>query len=277
LPYVVIGNANLTNAFGQQAALVTMIAAISWEFEPRGWIACAGLTALASLAFLSHVGTLAFLLPTLLILAGLYFATPGGRFRGPGRYVLIAAGVALALAVALYYGHFGDVYRPHIEKAWAAITEQTEGKAPPAVPSPGPSQPSPERHTSPLQLGFRGAVDQTRGSVGWPILVLGLAGALSLLIRARLDRLVLGLGAWLLACAIFLGWSTVRTVDPRYVQDAWEFIGRVQFATSPAAAVLAAAGAAWAWRAGPLLRAASALLVGAAFWIAARSLFAWIA
>jgi hypothetical protein len=276
LPYVVIGNANLTNAFGEQAALVTMIAAISWAFEPHGWIACAGLTALASLAFLSHVSTLAFLLPTLLILAGLYFVTPGGRYRGPARHVLTAASVALALAVALYYGHFGDVYRPHIEKTWAAITQTTEAEKPPAAPSAGASQPSPERKTSPLELGLGGAVDQTRGNVGWPILVLGLAGTLSLLVRARLDRLVLGLGAWLLACAIFLGWSIVGTVDPRYVQDAWEFIGRVQLATSPAAAILAAAGAAWVWRAGPLGRAASALLVGAAFWIAAQSLFAWV-
>ena len=276
LPYGVIGNANLTNAFGQQAALVTMIAATGWAFEPRGWIACAGLTALAGLAFLSHVGTLVFLLPTLLFLAGLYYLAPGGLFRRPARHVLTAAGLALALAVALYYGHFGEVYRPHVEKAWAAIADTASGEARSAVTSPGQAPPPPERQASPLQLGFSGAAGQTWGSVGWPILVLGLAGTVSLLVRRRLDRLVLGLGAWFLGCAVFLGWSIVRTVEPRYVQDAWEFIGRVQLATSPAFAILAAAGAAWAWRAGLLLRAASVLLVGAAFWIAARSLFAWV-
>lgn len=276
LPYGVIGNANLTNAFGQQAALVTMIAAISWAFEPRGWIACAGLTALAGLAFLSHVGTLVFLLPTLLILAGLYYLAPGGGFRRPARFVLAAAGLALVLAVALYYGHFGDVYRPHVEKAWAALADTASGEARLAVASPGPAPLPPELQASPLQLGLRGAAGQTWGSVGWPILALGLAGTLSLLVRRRLDRLVLGLGAWFLGWAVFLGWSIVRTVDPGYVQDAWEFIGRVQLATSPAFAILACAGAAWAWRAGLLLRAASVLLVSAAFWIAARSLFAWV-
>jgi len=275
LPYVIVGNANLTNAFGQSAGLVTMIAAITWAFKPRTAMACAGLTVLASLAFLSHVGTLALLLPTLLILAALFYAAPGGAYRTPARCVLVATAAALVVAVTLYYGHFGEVYRPHVERAWAAITDATSG-AGPAI-SPGPPQSAPERKPSPLQLGFKGAADQTRRNVGWPILVLALAGTWSLLVRARLDRLVLGLGAWLLACAIFLGWSIVRTVEPRYVQDAWEFIGRVQLATSPAAAILAAAGAAWAWRAGPLLQAASVLLVGAAFWLAARSIFTWIA
>jgi hypothetical protein len=80
----------------------------------------------------------------------------------------------------------------------------------------------------------------------------------------------------MLACAAFLGWSIVRTIEPRYVQDAWEFIGRVQLATSPAAAILAAYGATWAWRSGLVLRAASVLLVGGAVWIAASSLVVWI-
>ena len=56
----------------------------------------------------------------------------------------------------------------------------------------------------------------------------------------RVDRLVLGLGAWATAFFLFLGWSALRAVDPLYVQDAWEFIGRVELATSPAAAILAA-------------------------------------
>jgi hypothetical protein len=275
LPYGVVGNANLTNAFGQSAALVTMIAAISWAFAPHGTRSFAGLTALASLAFLSHVGTLAFLLPTLLILAALHFATRGGAFRKPGLYVMAAAMVAFAIAVALYYSHFGGIYRPHVERAWAAVTGTASADAPP-TPAPGSLQTAPERKPSPLRLGVRGALDQTRGSLGWPMLVLALVGAGRLLARRRADRLVLGLGAWLLACAIFLGWSILRTVEPPYVQDAWEFIGRVQLATSPAFAILAACGATWAWRSGRVLRGASALLVVAAVRVAASSLFAWI-
>jgi hypothetical protein len=88
--------------------------------------------------------------------------------------------------------------------------------------------------------------------------------------------LVLGLGAWLTASLLFLTWSAVRTVDPVYVQDAWEFIGRVELAMSPAAAVLAARGAIWGWRAGPVQRAAAVLLVVAAVPIAAKALGGWI-
>jgi hypothetical protein len=271
LPYAVIGNANLTNAFGQSAAVVTMIAAISLTFEPRRVPALAGLTALATLAFLSHVGTLAFLLPTLLILAALLYAAGGRGARAPAFSVLIAAVVALLLAVALYYAHFGSVYRPHIEKALAPITG-----APRAEAAPMPSGVSPERKAPPLQLGVKGAWDQTRGSLGWPIILLALAGGWRLLARRQADRLVLGLCAWMIACALFLGWSAVRTVEPLYVQDAWEFIGRVELATSPAAAVLAACGALWAWRSGLALRALSVLLLAWAVWNTARALGAWI-
>jgi hypothetical protein len=276
LPYAVIGNANLTNAFGQSAALVTMMAAISWAFEPRGAPALAGLTALAGLAFLSHVGTLACLLPTLVILAALFFVVGGRAFRKPARYVLAATGLALALAVGLYYAHFGGVYRPHIERARAAMTGVDAPDATPSGTASGRPQPAAARNAPPLQRGVKGALNQTRGSLGWPIIVLALAGAWCLLISRRADRLVLGLGAWMTTGAIFLGWSALRTVDPLYVQDAWEFIGRVELATSPAAAILAACGATWAWRSGPLLRTAGAMLVGAAVWVAARAIGAWI-
>jgi hypothetical protein len=99
---------------------------------------------------------------------------------------------------------------------------------------------------------------------------------MSLAVRRRADALVLGLGAWFAASLLFLGWSAVRTVDPRYVQDAWEFVGRVELAMSPAVAVLAARGAAGGWRAGPVGRVATGLLVLAAGWIAARALGTWI-
>jgi hypothetical protein len=276
LPYAVIGNANLTNAFGQSAALVTMIAAVSWAFERRRGAAVLGLTALAALAFLSHVGTLAFLLPTLLILSALFYVAGGRALRKPAISIVAATGLALALAIGLYYGHFGSVYRPHVEKTWAAVTGTASADAAQAKAASGPPQSETERKASPLRLGVRGAVDQTRGSLGWPIIVLALAGAWSLLVRRRVDRLVLGIAAWTIACALFLGWSIVRTVEPRYVQDAWEFIGRVELATSPAAAILAACGAAWLWRLGFVTRVASVALVAAAMRIAAGALAAWI-
>jgi hypothetical protein len=275
LPYAVVGNANLTNAFGQSAALVTMIAAMSWTFGPGRVSAWLGLTALAALAFLSHVGTLAFLLPTLVILSGLYYVSGTNGFRPRAARVLAASLVAFALAVGLYYAHFGSVYHPHIAQARAAILGLAQTDA--AAPRPPASSPKAEpARRPPLELGVKGAWGQTRGSLGWPIIILAMAGAVRLVLRKKIDPLVLGLSAWLVACAIFLGWSILRTVEPRYVQDAWEFIGRVELATSPAAAVLAAAGAAWIWRLGRPLRFVSAALVCGAGWVAARALSAWI-
>jgi hypothetical protein len=50
----------------------------------------------------------------------------------------------------------------------------------------------------------------------------------------------------------------------------------VIYATWPAAVVVAAAGGAWAWRAGPIGRLASAILVGSAVWVGALSWWSWI-
>jgi hypothetical protein len=47
-------------------------------------------------------------------------------------------------------------------------------------------------------------------------------------------------------------------------------------ATSPAAAILAACGATWAWRSGLGPRVAGVVLVGASVWGAARAVSAWI-
>ena len=281
IPYIVIGNANLTAAFGHSAALVAMTAAVTWTFGARWRSQLLGLTALSALAFLSHVGAATVLLPTLAALA-LYLRVWGGP-SGRRQAVMVAAatGLALALAVGLYYAHFGSTYRPHIQKARTAIADLIAGGAAPAATgteSIPPSEPSrvPARNAPPLQMGVKGAMDQTRGSLGWPIIVLALAGAWSLLLGRRVDRLVLGLGAWATAFVLFLGWSVLRTVEPMYVQDAWEFIGRVELASSPAAAILAARGASWGWRGGLLTRVIAALLIGAAVWSAARLLGGWI-
>jgi len=281
LPYTVIGNANLTNAFGQSAALVTMAAAVSWAFERRGLAALAGLTAIATLAFLSHVGTLACLLPTLLILVALFRFAGGAASRRPAMYVLAGTVLALVLAVALYYVHFGSVYRPHLEQARAALAETLGAQAGQAAPVDGQmpragQTPWAGRPAPPLTLGVAGALGQTRASLGWPIILLGLAGGWNLVRRRGTDRLALGIGAWLTAWLMFLGWSSMRAVEPRYVQDAWEFIGRVELAMSPAAAILAARGATAGWRSGTVLRVIAVALVAAAAWIAGRSLGAWI-
>lgn len=281
LPYGIIGNANLTFAFSQSVALISMTAAASWLFARRRVLEVAGLTGIAALAFMSHVGTFTVLLPTLLILGLLHLGHGGQANRGPGRSILAAAALAVVLAFGLYYAHFGDVYRPYLADARAKLAvvlgtgEHAPALAPaPALP-PGPAG-APERKASPLQLGIRGALDQTRGAFGLPMLGLALIGVWSLFRGRRTDRMVLALVAWGAAWILFLGWSAIRAVEPLYVQDAWEFIGRVEMATAPAVAVLAAYGALWAWRSRRLLRAVSVVLVILACVGGARALGAWI-
>ena len=90
------------------------------------------------------------------------------------------------------------------------------------------------------------------------------------------DRLTLALVAWFATCAVFVAFGVLSPVEPRFYRYTVEFIGRVIYATWPAAVVVAAAGGAWAWRAGPIGRLASAILVGSAVWVGALSWWSWI-
>jgi hypothetical protein len=70
LTYGLVGNANLTNAFGEAVALATLVSASM--LPGRRYLAAAGLFLLAALAFLSHVSTFALLGVTLVSLCILY-------------------------------------------------------------------------------------------------------------------------------------------------------------------------------------------------------------
>ncbi len=113
-------------------------------------------------------------------------------------------------------------------------------------------------------------------AVGWPIAVLCLIGTWRAVTRPQRDRLTLALVAWFATCAVFLAFGVLSPVEPRFYRYTVEFIGRVIYATWPAAVVVAAAGGAWAWRAGPIGRLASAILVGSALWVGAVSWWSWI-
>ena len=104
--------------------------------------------------------------------------------------------------------------------------------------------------------------------------LLSLAGFWRLMVEGGRDRLGLAIGAWGLVWLAFVALSVVSPGSRTYQQDALEFIGRVEHATMPAAVLLAARGAIWAWGAGTTLRLASgALLLGAV----ATGIRAWAA
>jgi hypothetical protein len=121
------------------------------------------------------------------------------------------------------------------------------------------------------------AVQLTVASIGWPILVLAIVGAWHLWITRTADRIGLVLAGWGIAALGFLIVGIATPVDPQFQRYALEFVSRVVLAIYPALVILAARGAAWAWRAGAAPRIASAALMASAVVVGVRYWAGWIA
>jgi hypothetical protein len=103
-------------------------------------------------------------------------------------------------------------------------------------------------------------------NIGWPVVGLAALGLWPLLRSHRRNHLVLVLVSWFVTHALFVGLAVSAPVEPRFERYADEFVGRVNYSSIPAVAVLAAYGAAWMWSRHLAARAAAAaLLAGAAF------------
>lgn len=263
LPYFVIGNANLTNAFGQSASLAVLAAATLWATEPRRGAALAGLAALCGLAFVSHVSVVVILGLTLVLLACVRWWLTGAADRPAVRGLVLATALGAILAVGLYWGHFGDLYLAQLRRAPAADTRPAQGR---------PTSPVRE---APFRFDGLDLFRQAGRDVGWPITALATAGAVCLLRTKRRDRLAALVVAQGVVWMGFLVAGTLAPVRTGLHQDVWEFLGRVTMATSPSLAMLAAAGAAWGWRKGVIGRLAAGVLVAAASWPAAHALRTW--
>jgi hypothetical protein len=255
----------LANAFGQSVALAAVAGASLWPLK-RGdvaeWI---GLTLVTALALLSHVSTFAILLVTLLGIGALFRSSGGPDLRQPSMMILTAGVVAVTLSVGLYYGHFGKVYLNVLR----ARTERGVVIAATTVPAPAVSVPSfHERTASALRI--------TAAAIGWPILALAAIGAWRLAKKANGDRLVLVLGAWGLAYGVFTLLGIASPVDAANQRYSAEFVGRVAYASSPAAALLAACGGGWAWRTNLLFRAATVALGFSAVALGVNAWLGWL-
>lgn len=260
LPYVIVGNGNLTNAFAQSMALATMAAAIASTPHGRRAAQGAGLTLITALALASHISTFV-LLPALLVCLTSWLRWLGGpASRDGARMVLAATVAAVALSTLAYYGHFGDTYRTALRvRAHAAPVVATPGDdTADAAPTGTPPLATSWYVRAGAQLGH------TRAAMGWPLLLLAAAGVWQVWRARARDPLACALLAWgTLYVALFVA-GTLTRVDAQFERYSVEFMGRVDLATYPAVALLAARGAAWAWRAGALWRlVAVALLLGA--------------
>jgi len=234
------------------------------------------LTALASWAFLCHVSTVATLATTLIVTAVLYWWVGGPALRGPARRTLLATTIAAVLSVALYYGHFGPVYANALRLRTQATPAAAAEAPPPAAGEEGRSGAAAKYRTfTPLHVRIRDALVLTVSSVGWPILVLAGVGAWRAFVRGARDRLALAVLAWTVTYFVFLAVAVMR-VETQYQRYSYEFVGRLAFATYPAAIVLGGLGAAWGWRAGLGTRIATAVLLSSAVIVGIRSWIEWL-
>jgi hypothetical protein len=225
-------------------------------------------SALASLAFLSHVSTFALLLGTLLTLAVLYLVPLAPGLRPAGKGILLATAIALVFSTITYYGHFTDVYRG------ALRVRQTTGATPAATVPSTSSSASEGVESSSFASRVVSALRLTLESAGWPICLLAILGAWRLRSNHVYSALGLALAAWGIAFVVFLGVALMR-VDVQYERYSLEFVGRVVYATSPAIVILAAYGAMWGWRANLVSRFASAALVAIALVMGTRAWMQW--
>lgn len=261
LPYVVIGNANLTFAFGQSIAVISACLALLLSDGRARALSIMMVFCVTALAFLSHVAVFPLLGVTLISMAVLFWMTGEAALRRKGLWIAGTATVAAVLAIGIYYAHFPEVWGT-LDRVSATQTEPGAQEAPaPAPLSLG------ERAGRALYLGGR--------AFGLPLLALAVGGLAAVSWRRR-DQMTIGLVAWGLAMVVFVAFRTVAPMDARLQRYGDEFIERIYYLTLPAIAILAARGISWGWNAGMPARVTAAALTALAVWVGAERWYSWI-
>ncbi|MEO5895873.1 MAG: hypothetical protein ABIS06_09250 [Vicinamibacterales bacterium] len=229
---------NLTNAFAQALAVCALVMISSPAVRLDNRMHLVALTLMLAAGYMSHTSTFAILFPACVTIAAVFYWKGGRALRSPAGAVLITSVAAFALALFLYYGHFGETYRAE----FARISSETAQNAPDA----GGRTVSGRLAGVPRSVGLY---------FGVPVVLLAAVGARSLIARRASDRLSLAVLGWSVACLGFLALGILTPVDMRYY-----------LASIPAFAIAGAAGASWLWdRGGSARPAAVALLAWASF------------
>lgn len=259
--FEMIGNANLTNAFGQSAAIAVLAAATLLPLSKGQWKTWIGLMLLCAFALLCHISTLTLLSAILAALAVLYrwFGRPA--LRTEAWMIGTAFIVAGVLSVVLYYGHFGDAFRSaaRVRATAGAVTTTT------AVPTPVSMT---RRVTDVARVSAQ--------SIGWPLVLLAVPGVVFWVRRGWRDRLGLAIAALTITFFVFVTSTAMMPVQQGFYRYALEFVTRVTLATYPAMVIWAALGAVSGWRLGGLARIAGVVLAVAAIATAGDAWIGWI-
>lgn len=268
LPFVVLANANLTNLFGQSAALAAMAAATTWRLDPRRVVSLIGFTIITAWALCSHVSTVAILSATLGALVVLYWWRGDVERRRSALAIVIATVTALALAWMLYYRHFVGIFRD----AFALMFAGT---------SPVDAAETAVKGYMTVPQRVWDLVQQAISNAGWPLLLLAGLGVWSLARRRTRDRLTSALIAWAAVWVVFSASTVFARVDKEYVRYAAEFLGRINLATVPLIAILAARGGAFGWEPDIApswrrpLQITAVVLITAVFVVAVQTWLGW--
>jgi hypothetical protein len=252
--FEIVGNANLTNAFGQSVSLAALVGATAWPLARGHWRAWIALTLLIAGGLLCHISTLMLLGAILSVLCALYWVAGRPPLKTEAWRLAGSLAVAGILAVLLYYGHFGEAFRSASQV--------------PAATAAGMQVSLPTRMADAVRLLIR--------SVGWPLLVLAIPGAIVWWRRGWRDRLGLALAALAITCVAITAVTALTPVQQAFYRYALEFITRVTLATYPAMIVWAALGAVWAWRRQGAARLGAVLLVGAAVLVGGDAWMNWM-
>jgi hypothetical protein len=218
----VVTTGNLTNAFAQSVAVLTLGMMSAAPVAARRWALAAALTFTLAVAYLSHTGTLAILFVATIATAGLLAIRGGPTERRAALLIFGATAVASLVAVAMYYAHFMDTYRAE----FARIGHETASAASDA----GGRTIGDRLKAVPYSVGIY---------IGAPVLLFAFLGAAEVMRRPRPDRLALVVSGWTVSCLLFMAIGILTPVDMRYY-----------LAAVPVLAIAAASGAAWAWSEG---------------------------
>jgi hypothetical protein len=242
--FAVVATGNLTNAFAQSLSVVAfaMMAsnAVRREHVPSTVVLAAALAA----ASLSHTSAFAIASTAACVTALVFWMRGGPVLRSPAIAVIVATLVAIAAAIAIYYGHFIDTYRTEL----ARIGSETAAAAPDA---------------GGRTIGERLAAVPRYLNIyfGVPVLLLAAWGAVELWRRGARDRVTLTAAGWTLACLLFFAIGILTPVDMRYY-----------LAVIPAMAIAVAVGGAIGWATGGRQRVAAAIALG---WMVVVAVRAW--
>jgi hypothetical protein len=266
LPFVVVGNGNLTNAFAQSVSLIALSVIAFAQPRPTKVVGMGVVVIVATWALLSHISTAILLGATLVLVAGA-FATIGGQaLRSAAVGLAISAALAASVSVFVYYRHFEEVF----VTAWNRV-----GQSSTTMPTDAQVQQSEGQQPVPISRRAQVAGREALRSFGWPIVLLAALGAFTL----RKEDLSTPLGCVLLAWTVVWIGATASTVvtrvGPEFERYAVEFLGRVNLATYPALAIVG--GRAMSVGAAPVvgMRVAARVLVASALLIGCRAWLGW--